>query len=42
MTKEYAHYTQVNKEQLQEEIDAIKETIEDRTWEDFQHLLKLE
>lgn len=42
MTKEYAHYTQVNKEQLQEDIDAIKRTIGDPTWEDFEHLLKLE
>jgi hypothetical protein len=42
MTKEYTHYKEVDKEQLQEEIDAIKQTIGYPTWEDFQHLLKLE
>jgi fatty acid desaturase len=42
MIKEYTHYTDVNKEKLQEDIDAIKATIGDPTQEDFEHLLKLE
>jgi len=39
---QYARYEDVDQEQLQKDIDAIKETIESRTWEDFEHLLKLE
>ena len=38
----YANYEDVDQEQLQKDIDAIKETIGERTEEDFQHLLKLE
>ena len=41
MVKKYANYKDVDKEQLQIDIDAIKETIGDATEEDFQHLLKL-
>jgi len=37
----YADYKDVDKEQLQRDIDAIKETIGDATEEDFKHLLKL-
>jgi len=39
---EYARYEDVDQAQLQKDIDAIKETIESRTWEDFEHLKKLE
>ena len=42
MTKKYTHYKDVNKEQLQQDIDAIKSTLGDATQEDFEHLLKLE
>ena len=38
----YADYKDVDQEQLQKDIDAIKETIGERSEEDFQHLLKLE
>jgi len=38
----YTPYQDIDKEQLQKDIEAIKETIGDPTWEDFQHLLKLE
>jgi len=38
----YANYEDVDQAQLQKDIDAIKETIGERTQEDFQHLLKLE
>ena len=38
----YTPYKDIDKDQLQKDIDAIKETIGDPTWEDFQHLLKLE
>ena len=41
MKKKYANYKDVDKELLQRDIDAIKETIGDATEEDFQHLLKL-
>jgi len=41
LKKQYADYKDVDKEQLQKDIDAIKETIGDATEEDFQHLLKL-
>jgi len=38
--KEYAPYNEVDKEELQQDIDAIKQTIQ-VTQEDFEHLLKL-
>jgi len=38
----YARYEDIDKEQLQKDIEAIKETIGTPTQEDFQHLLKLE
>jgi len=38
----YARYEDIDKAQLEKDIDAIKETIGDPTWEDYQHLLKLE
>ena len=38
----YARYQDVDKEQLEKDIDAIKETMEPVSEEDFQHLLKLE
>ena len=37
----YTPYDEVDKEQLQKDIDAIKTTIS-VSWEDFEHLLKLE
>ena len=42
MSKQYADYKEVDQEHLQKDIDAIKETLGDPTWEDFEHLLKLE
>lgn len=42
MTPEFARYEEVDKEQLQKDIDDIKEKIGTSTWEDFQHLIKLE
>ncbi len=42
MVHQYTPYKDINKEQLQKDIEEIKETIGDPTWEDFQHLLKLE
>jgi fatty acid desaturase len=42
MSKQYADYKEVDQELLQKDIDAIKETLGDPTWEDFEHLLKLE
>jgi len=42
MSHVYADYRDVNQEQLEKDIDAIKLTIGARTQEDFQHLLKLE
>jgi len=38
----YTHYEDVDKEQLEKDIDAIKETMEPVGEEDFQHLLKME
>ena len=38
----YARYADVDKEQLEKDIDAIKETMDPVGEEDFQHLLKLE
>jgi fatty acid desaturase len=42
MKHKYADYREVDQEQLQRDIDAIKITIGGRTQEDFEHLLKLE
>jgi len=39
---EYTRYEDVDQEQLQKDIDDIKETIGAPTEEDFQHMLKLE
>jgi len=39
---QYARYEDVDKEQLERDIDAIKETMDPVGEEDFQHLLKLE
>lgn len=38
----YARYEDVDKEQLEKDIDAIKEAMDPVGEEDFQHLLKLE
>ncbi len=38
----YAQYEDVDKEQLEKDIDAIKETMKEVDEEDFQHLLKME
>ncbi|MEA1918983.1 MAG: fatty acid desaturase [Campylobacterota bacterium] len=42
MAHQYAEYKSIDKAQLQKDIDAIKESIGDPTWKDFEHLLKLE
>jgi fatty acid desaturase len=42
MQNQYTHYKDVDQQQLQIDIDKIKETIGDATQEDFEHLLKLE
>lgn len=42
MAHEYARYEDIDKDQLQKDIDEIKETIGTPTEEDFQHMLKLE
>ena len=42
MAHKYAKYTDIDKEQLQKDIDEIKNSIGAPTQEDFQHLLKLE
>ena len=42
MTTAYARYEDIDKEQLQKDIEEIKETIGAVTWEDYQHLRKLE
>ena len=39
---DYARYQDVDKEQLEKDIDAIKETMLPPNEEDFEHLLKLE
>jgi len=39
---EYTAYDKVDKVQLQEDIDNIKKTLGTASWEDFQHLLKIE
>ncbi len=38
----YTPYHEVNKEQLQTDIDNIKTTLGSASWEDFQHLRKME
>lgn len=38
----YTAYDKVDKEALQRDIDSIKTTLGAATWEDFQHLLKME
>ncbi len=42
MENKYTDYKDIDQEQLQKDIDAIKETLGDPTQEDFDHLLKLE
>lgn len=42
MGQEYARYEEIDKEQFQVDIEEIKNNIGAPTWEDFQHLLKLE
>ena len=42
MTHEYAKYADIDKDQLEKDIDAIKKTIGAVTQKDFEHLLKLE
>lgn len=39
---QYTRYKDIDKEQLKEDIEGVKETIGTPTQEDFQHLLKLE
>jgi fatty acid desaturase len=38
----YTPYEEIDKEQLQIDIETIKEDLDEVNWEDFQHLLKLE
>lgn len=40
--KGYTQYNDVDKEELQRDIDNIKVTLGTASWEDFQHLLKIE
>ena len=42
MAKEYAKYEDIDKDQLQVDIEKVKDSIGAVTQEDFQHLLKLE
>jgi len=42
MGQEYARYEDIDKEQLQKDIEEIKEKIGAVTWEDYQHVKKLE
>ena len=42
MAESYVRYEDVDQGALQKDIEAIKQNIGDPTWEDFQHLLKLE
>lgn len=42
MGLKYARYEDIDKDQLQVDIEEIKKSIGTPTWEDFQHLLKLE
>ncbi|HFS85376.1 MAG TPA: fatty acid desaturase, partial [Epsilonproteobacteria bacterium] len=38
----YTPYEQVDQEELQKDIDQIKVTLGDPSWEDYQHLRMLE
>ena len=40
--QKYTPYDKINKEQLQKDIDEIKTTLGTASWEDFEHLLKME
>jgi len=40
--QKYTPYQEVDQKELQKDIEAIKAEIGDPTWEDYQHLLKLE
>ena len=40
--KEYTQYHDIDKEELQRDIDNIKVTLGSASWEDFQHLRKME
>ncbi len=42
MAQEYSRYEDVDKEQLQKDIEDIKEKIGAVTWEDYKHVRKLE
>lgn len=42
MGLKYARYEEIDKDQLQVDIEEIKKNIGTPTWKDFQHLLKLE
>lgn len=42
MKPEYARYEEIDQEQLQKDIDEIKDNLGPTTYEDFKHLLKLE
>jgi fatty acid desaturase len=42
MSGNYAEYKDVDQEQLKKDIEQVKKDIGDPTWEDYQHLLKLE
>ena len=42
MENKYTPYEDIDKEQLQIDIDTIKEDLDSASWEDYQHLLKLE
>ncbi len=42
MSKNYAEYKDIDQEQLQKDIEEVKNNIGDPTWEDFQHLLRME
>ncbi|MCF6207260.1 MAG: hypothetical protein L3J47_10280, partial [Sulfurovum sp.] len=39
---QYARYEDIDKEQLERDINTIKETMEPPSEEDFRHLLKME
>ena len=42
MEHTYTPYAEIDQDELQKDIDAIKETVGAPNEEDFQHLLKLE
>jgi fatty acid desaturase len=42
MSHTYTEYKDIDQEKLKNDIEAIKTEIGDPTWEDYQHLLKLE